>query len=187
MARLLAPIMSFTCDEVWKHLPKMESRPESVHLSRFPLASDILGTADSSSPDSADMQQAAEWTTLRGVREQVMKSLEEARAQKQIGKGLEAQVKLIAADPLYSVLDKYKDDLRYLFIVSWVTLERGTPGNGTGDLKIEIANADGQKCERCWNFSTRVGEDSGYPTLCERCTPVVKQLEANAALPPSKS
>jgi isoleucyl-tRNA synthetase len=187
MARLLAPIMSFTCDEVWKHLPKMESRPESVHLSRFPLASDILGAADASSADSADMQQAAEWTTLRGVREQVMKSLEEARAQKQIGKGLEAQVKLIAADPLYSVLDKYKEDLRYLFIVSWVTLERGTPGNGTGDLKIEIANADGQKCERCWNFSTRVGEDSGYPTLCERCTPVVKQLEANAALPPSKS
>src|SRR5881392_621427 len=66
MARLLAPIMSFTCDEVWKHLPKMESRPESVHLSRFPMASDILGTADASSADSADMQQAAEWTTLRG-------------------------------------------------------------------------------------------------------------------------
>jgi isoleucyl-tRNA synthetase len=132
-----------------------------------------------------DSQQQADWTTLRGVREQVMKSLEEARNQKQIGKGLEAQVKITATDPLFSVLDRYRSDLRYLFIVSWVTLERGTPGNGTGDLKIEVAKADGQKCERCWNFSLRTGEDPSYPTLCERCTPVVKQLEANVGVPPS--
>ena len=183
MARLLAPIMSFTCDEVWQYLPKVESRTESVHLARFPQPSDILGSA---SVPAEDPQQA-DWTTLRAAREHVMKSLEEARNQKHIGKGLEAQVKITASDPLYSVLDRYQDDLRYLFIVSAVTLERGVSGNGTGNLNIEVAKAAGQKCERCWNYSTRVGEDPKYPTLCERCAPVVRGLEADDQLPPSNS
>jgi isoleucyl-tRNA synthetase len=182
MVRLLAPIMSFTCDEVWQYLPKVESRSESVHLARFPQSADILGCSE---VPAADPHQQADWTTLRSVRDQVLKSLEEARNQKQIGKSVEAQVKVTASDPLYSVLERYKDDLRYLFIVSAVTLERGASGNGTGGLTVEVSNAAGQKCERCWNYSTRVGEDAEHPTLCERCAPVVKQLEADAASPPS--
>jgi isoleucyl-tRNA synthetase len=182
MVRLLAPIMSFTCDEVWEYLPKVESRSESVHLARFPQSADILGSAE---VPAVDPQQQADWTTLRSVRDQVLKALEEARNQKQIGKSVEAQVKVTASDPLYSVLERYKDDLRYLFIVSAVTLERGASGNGTGGLTVEVSNAEGQKCERCWNYSTRVGEDPEHPTLCERCAPVVKQLEADAASPPS--
>jgi isoleucyl-tRNA synthetase len=182
MVRLLAPIMSFTCDEVWQYLPKVESRSESVHLARFPQSADILG---SSEIPAADQQQQADWTTLRIVRDQVLKALEEARNQKQIGKSVEAQVRVTASDPLYSVLERYKDDLRYLFIVSEVTLERGASGNGTGGLTVEVSNAAGQKCERCWNYSTRVGEDPEHPTLCERCAPVVKQLEADAESPPS--
>jgi isoleucyl-tRNA synthetase len=177
LVRLLAPIMSFTCDEAWQHLPKNDSRPASVHMAKFPAAEDILGSA---SVATDDPQQKADWTTLLSIRDQVLKPLEEARAQNQIGKSLEAQVKLTASDPLYGVLERHKDDLRYLFIVSQVTLEKGS-GNGTGSLQVEVSPAAGEKCERCWNYSTRVGEDSKYPTVCERCAPVLRQLEARDA------
>jgi isoleucyl-tRNA synthetase len=181
MVRLLAPIMSFTCDEAWQHLPKNDSRPASVHMAKFPTAEDILGTASVATDDS---QQKADWTTLLSIRDQVLKPLEEARAQNQIGKSLEAQVKLTASDPLHNVLERHKDDLRYLFIVSQVTLEKGS-GNGTGSLQVEVSPAAGEKCERCWNYSTRVGEDKNYPTVCERCAPVLRQLEAGDSGPTS--
>jgi len=182
LVRLLAPITSFTCEEVWQHLPKIESRQDSVHLASFPTAKDILGNGNVELEDAAQMQ---EWATLRNVRDQVLKVLEEARNQKQVGKSLEAQVKLTASDSLYPVLERHKDDLRYLFIVSAVTLERSPSGNGTGGLGVEVSKADGEKCERCWNYSTHVGEDPAYPTICERCAPVLKQLEAGGARPPS--
>ena len=128
-----------------------------------------------------------EWSTLRNVRDQVLKALEEARNQKHIGKSLEAQVKLSASESLYPVLERHKDDLRYLFIVSAVTLERSPSGNGTNPLTVEVAKAAGAKCERCWNYSTHVGEDREFPTVCERCAPVLKELEASGKLPPSNS
>ncbi len=181
LVRLLAPIMSFTCDEAWQHLPKNDSRPASVHMATFPAAEDILGSASVATDDS---QQKADWTTLLSIRDQVLKPLEQARAKNQIGKSLEAQVKLTASDPLHSVLERHKDDLRYLFIVSQVTLEKGS-GNGTGSLQVEVSPAAGEKCERCWNYSTRVGEDKNYPTVCERCAPVLRQLEAGDSGPTS--
>jgi isoleucyl-tRNA synthetase len=175
LVRLLAPIMSFTCDEAWLHLPKIESRPASVHMAKFPTVEDILGSTTTAKEDP---QQKSDWAILLSIRDQVLKPLEEARARNQIGKSLEAQAKLTASDPLYTVLERHKDDLRYLFIVSQVTLERGVSGNGTGNLQVEVSPAAGEKCERCWNYSTRVGEDAKYPTVCERCAPVLRQLEA---------
>ena len=177
LVRLLAPIMSFTCDEVWQYLPQVGSRPASVHLARFPEAKDVLGEG----VPTQDAQQQEDWDKLLAVRDQVLKALEEARNQKQIGKSLEAQVKVTASDPFYPVLERYKPDLRYAFIVSQVELERGPSRNGAGHLAVEVAKAAGKECERCWNYSTRVGEDPKYPTLCERCTPVVKEIEASAA------
>ena len=177
LVRLLAPIMSFTCDEVWQYLPKVDSRQESVHLAKFPGAKDILGEG----VPEEDAKQQEDWAKLLAVRDQVLKALEEARNQKQIGKSLEAQVKVTASDPFYPVLERYQPDLRYAFIVSQVDLERGPSRNGTGHLAVEVAKAAGKECERCWNYSTRVGEDPKYPTLCERCTPVVKEIEASAA------
>ncbi|HEX7895256.1 MAG TPA: zinc finger domain-containing protein, partial [Terriglobales bacterium] len=103
------------------------------------------------------------------------------------GKSLEAQVKLTASESLYPVLERHKDDLRYLFIVSSVTLERSPSGNGTNPLTVEVSKAAGAKCERCWNYSTHVGEDREFPTVCERCAPVLKELEASGKLPPSNS
>ena len=110
-----------------------------------------------------------------------MKSLEEARNQKLIGGGLEAEVTVTATDPAYSLLARYRDQLRYLFIVSSVVLEKEAGGNGSGGVTVKVGEAPGQKCERCWNYSTHVGEDSNYPTVCERCSAVLKELEAAAA------
>jgi isoleucyl-tRNA synthetase len=172
LVRLLAPIMSFTCDEVWQYLPLTADRPASVHLTLFPTAEDTVsgaGLAD-------DPRQREDWTTLRAVRKEVMKALEESRNAKLIGKGLEAKVEIAAADPVYSVLKKYEDQLRYVFIVSVVVLEQGTSGNGTGGVSVNVKKADGLKCERCWNYSTLVGENPNYPTVCERCSAVLKEI-----------
>jgi isoleucyl-tRNA synthetase len=173
MTRLVAPILTFTTEEVWQHLPKIAARPESVHLALFPNAADLLG--DASVPEE-DAQQSQDWATLLLVREQALKALEEERNSKRIGKSLEAQLTITAADPAYSVLVRYQDQLRYLFIVTAVQLHQGS-GNGTGGVRVEVKKADGAKCDRCWNYSTRVGEDKIYPTVCERCSAVLKELE----------
>jgi isoleucyl-tRNA synthetase len=173
LVRLLAPITSFTCDEVWQYLPAVPARVASVHLANFPTASDILGA----SVPLEDAAQAEDWKTLLAVRNEVLKGLEEARKSKLIGgANLEAQVTVTAADPILSVLTRYNDQLRYLFIVSGVTLEAGAPGNGTGGVNVQVRKADGKKCERCWNYSIHVGEDPNYPTVCERCSAVLKEL-----------
>jgi isoleucyl-tRNA synthetase len=175
LVRLLAPIMSFTAEEIWEYLPKTAGREASVHLAMFPGAAEILGDAKAASSTTGDEQAAQDWATLRSVRDEVLKALEEARNSKLIGTGLEAQVELSAADPIYSVLSRHADQLRYLFIVSAVKVAQGA-GNGTGSVHVEVKKADGLKCERCWNYSTRVGEDKEYPTVCERCSAVLREL-----------
>ncbi|HZW97036.1 MAG TPA: isoleucine--tRNA ligase [Candidatus Eremiobacteraceae bacterium] len=172
LVRLLAPVMSFTSEEVWDYLPKTPGRGESVHLALFPSKVEILGD---DSGASCDEKSGQDWVTLRSVRDEVLKKLEEARNNKLIGTGLEAQVNVAAADPIYSVLSRNAEQLRYLFIVSAVTLAQAS-GNGTGSVHVEVKKADGLKCERCWNYSTHVGEDKKYPTVCERCSAVVKEL-----------
>jgi isoleucyl-tRNA synthetase len=174
LIRLLAPIMSFTCEEVWQYLPPAPSREPSVHLAQFPKSAEILG----SSPISpADQKSDDDWKSLRAVRDEVLKALEAARNNKLIGTGLEAQVEITASDPTYLLLQRYADQLRYLFIVSAVTLKQGS-GNGTGGVHVEVKRADGAKCDRCWNYSIHVGEDKSYPTVCERCSAVLKELES---------
>ncbi len=178
LVRLLAPITSFTCDEVWQYLPKLPDRPASVHLANFPSASDILG--GSAPPE--DAKQAEDWKTLLAVRTEVLKALEEARQSKLIGgANLEAQVTVAAAEPVFSVLSRYEDRLRYLFIVSAVMLQQGNSGNGTGAVTVQVSKADGKKCDRCWNYSIHVGEDALYPMVCERCSAVLKEIEASHA------
>ena len=176
LVRLMAPIMSFTCEEVWKCLPQVASREQSVHLAQFPAAGEILGDKASDKNEA----QEKDWASLRGVRDEVLKALEAARNEKLIGTGLEAQVLITASDPVYSLLKRYEDQLRYIFIVSQVHLAQGS-GNGTGSLHVEVKKADGAKCERCWNYSVHVGEDKGYPTVCERCSAVLKEIERETA------
>ena len=176
LVRLVAPIMSFTTEEVWQYLPGLRNRAESVHLEKFSEGADILGP----NVPVDDPKQREDFITLLAVREEVLKALEQARNQKVIGSGLEAQIKLAVSNPVHSVLARYQDQLRYLFIVSAVTLQQAS-GNGNSGVTVEVEKAAGQKCERCWNYSAHVGEDPVYPTICERCSAVLKEIEAKAA------
>ena len=173
LARLLAPILSFTCEEVWRYLPPIAGRLESVHLTTFPTAGDLLGANEVAT--APDPRQADDWKTVLAVRETVLKALEDARNQKLIGGNLQAQVTLTALDPVFSVLERFKNDLRYFFIVSAVEVKKGS-GNGDSPVVVQVGKAPGLKCERCWNFSTRVGEDKNYPTVCERCSSVIREI-----------
>jgi isoleucyl-tRNA synthetase len=177
LVRAVAPIMSFTADEAWQYLPSVTDRPESVHLAKFvkPLSPSECSTA--SSTDGTGRSLDGEWNALRHVRSKVLMSLEAARSNKLIGTGLEARIVLTTNGDSWKVLKKYENQLRYLFIVSAVQLNEGE-GDGIWP-RIEVLRADGLKCERCWNYSIYVGEDKLYPSVCERCSAVLKELEAS--------
>jgi isoleucyl-tRNA synthetase len=162
LCRLLSPVLVFTSDEAWENLPGREV--QSVHIAEFPKTE----TADNSSLLSR-------WERIFAIRDEVLRSLEEARNAKQIGSSLEAKVILTADSETTRFLLDYFDQLRYIFIVSQVEVQEGDK------LGVEIQKADGQKCERCWNYSSRVGEFEKYPTVCERCIVALSEIEKVAA------
>ena len=176
LVRLIAPILVFTAEEVWKYLPHSADDPESVHMALFPNAEKLERFIDE--------PRARDWDRLLAVREEVLKALEPLRSAKTISANLEAHVHLHASGELYQLLQKYAAFLPSLFIVSQVSVENrssngaGSPG-GLGDLKIHAERAQGAKCERCWNYSTRVGESTEFLTLCERCVAALTEIERN--------
>jgi isoleucyl-tRNA synthetase len=173
MVRLIAPITSFLSDEVWRHLPRVDGRPESVHLALFPADPEIIGSV----ADPASLATfSSEWQKLFAIREEVLKALEHARQEKLIGTSLEAQVRLTLPKPTFELLSRYETQLRSLFIVSSVVLASEDGGNGSAPVHVEVGKAPGDKCERCWNYSTHVGEDKQYPTVCERCSAALAQI-----------
>ncbi len=177
LVRLLAPVMSFTAEEIWGYLPSVAHRPESVHLTLFPQPEELTGKI----PDDVDVAAIeSDWDTLLKIRTEALKVLETARAEKIIGGGLEAQLRMAAPEEFFPVLDRHRDQLRYLFIVSDVVLEKSAASNGDTGLAITVNRAPGEKCERCWNYSIHVGEDKAYPTVCERCSAVLSEIEATA-------
>ena len=108
------------------------------------------------------------------MRDKVLRSLEEARVAKTIGSSLEAAVEVTASGKDYELLERYAEQLRYLFIVSQATVVRAE----SGDIEVNVGRAVGEKCERCWNYSPRVGESERYPTVCERCVAALTEIEA---------
>ena len=117
------------------------------------------------------------WARLFEVRDVVLGALEEARTAKLIGSGLEAHVRLEARRPTFELLESYRAELRYLFIVSQVSLTLLEEEAGE-DIRVTVERAAGQKCERCWNYSKLVGEFTRYPTACERCVEALAEIEA---------
>jgi isoleucyl-tRNA synthetase len=153
LARLLAPILSFTTDELWRYLPG--KREESIHLAVFPTENDLASLHD---PDLI-----AGWERLIAVRDRVLAEIEPLRKDKQIGSSLEAKVSLTAAADQFALLKTHEADLPMLFIVSEVELRAGSAETG---LSVVIERASGSRCERCWRYVPRVSKESG---ICERC------------------
>jgi isoleucyl-tRNA synthetase len=165
LVRLLAPLLSFTTEEVWGYLCKPTGSPDSVHLALLPEPSELT--------EGITLQQRerlANWDRLIPVRDQVLKSLEGARADKRIGKSLEARVVLTAGPDLYPLLTEYAADLPAVFIVSQVEVLRGA----SDGVSIEIQRAQGAKCERCWKYTLDVGSNPEFPTLCAACSDALK-------------
>jgi isoleucyl-tRNA synthetase len=157
---LMAPILPFTTEEAWEAMPKFKEKQESVHLELFPEFREQW----------LEPETAQEWAELVGLREKVLKELEKAREQKFIGNSLEAQVVLKVPTAKSKLIQKYRDGLGQLLIVSDVILQAG-PGE---ELGIVVAKAPGQKCQRCWNYSTYVGTSRLHPDFCKRCEDVVE-------------
>ena len=161
LTRMLAPVLTFTADEIWQRLPG--EREASVHLAGFPQLS----------TDYQDSQLEERYEQLYKVRSEVSKQLEKARADKQLGQSLEAKVLLDVPEDYRQLLAEYLDLLPTYFIVSQVELTSDLPDAVAAEnlpgLKLQILPAEGEKCERCWNFSTSVGQDSVHPTICARC------------------
>ncbi|HEX6279007.1 MAG TPA: class I tRNA ligase family protein, partial [Pyrinomonadaceae bacterium] len=164
LCRLLAPLLAFTADEAWENLPGQTVA--SVHMAEFPKFEGI-----DTSPGVALIER---WERIFDIRDEVLKALEEVRNAKQIGSSLAAKVVLTVDKETTRFLLDYFDQLRYIFIVSQVEVHEGEA------TKVEIRNADGTKCERCWNYSFRVGEFENYPTVCERCIVALNELEKAA-------
>jgi isoleucyl-tRNA synthetase len=167
LARLIAPLLAFTTEEVWSYLRKPEGSPDSVHLALFPQAEEL--TEGFTAEQRARLKN---WDELIAVRDAVLKQLEVSRQDKFIGAPLEARVRLKAGDKIYPLLEEYLNELPGLFIVSQVALDR-TVGD---DLSVEIERAQGEKCERCWKYTTDVGEDPDFPTVCAACKDAVKEI-----------
>lgn len=173
LIRLLAPILSFTSEEMWQELRSAGLEAESsVHLAAWPKAE-----ADWNNPGVE-----AQFNQLLAVRDEVNKVLETERQQKHIGKSLDAKVHLYVRDgELQNFIFANETLWAEILIVSQVVLHRGVAENclqaeNLPDLQIRITVASGKQCVRCWNFSDDVGKDAEHPELCPRCAAVVKML-----------
>jgi len=178
LVKMLAPILVFTSEEAWKFLPRAAGEPASVHIALLPEEAELrTGIA----PEKANT-----WEVLAKVRGEVLKALEVARNEKKlINSGLEAKVLLTADLELKSKLKQYLPQLPGLFIVSQVELISAGSGEFRSEvvpgLEVSVQRADGKKCDRCWNYSIHVGENSRYPTICERCSEAIAEIEGGKA------
>lgn len=165
LTRLLAPVLSFTCEEAWGHLPGQ--RPDSVFLAGLPA------------PDVRPGDRALEekFERILAIRAAVQKRLEEARRDKLIGKGLDARVNLGATGDVLAFLREHQASLPELFIVSQVRVVDGDVG-GAADpatgITVKVERAAGEKCVRCWNYSEERGRDPAHPELCPKCTEALR-------------
>ena len=167
VVRLIAPILVFTSEEIWQHMPIRSGLDKgSVFYNDMPELTGI------------NVSEPEKWETLEKVRGAVQKALEEKRAAKVFGKSLEAKVILTCDGEMYDVLSSMKDQLADIFIVSQAEVVKGA-AESAGDvegLAVEALRAEGGKCERCWKVLPTVGSDAEHPTLCPRCAGVVKSL-----------
>ena len=162
LVRLVAPILSFTADEVWEYLPAVEGREASVHLALFPKPEEIF------SQDPAPVLE--EWKQIFQVRDEALRVLEEERQAKRIGKGLEAELEIAAPGDLLVLLKRHAAGLKEVINVSAVHVVEGPA------LAVKASPAKGTKCARCWNFMPEVGEFGIWQNVCTRCQSALKEM-----------
>jgi isoleucyl-tRNA synthetase len=165
MVQLLAPILTFTAEEVWLALPGGAGKAESVHLTQFPEANPAL----------VQPELAEKWNALIAVKGEVAKAIEAARQNKTVGHSLDAAVAVAAPENLRALLETHVQDLRALLIISDLCVvgekEIGEAYRSAEipGLLVGVSRAKGAKCNRCWNYSSTVGQKAEHPTICARC------------------
>lgn len=158
LVKILAPMTCFTAEEIWKFMPhKANENAESVMLTNYPEVN----------PKYENKELEEKWNKIIKLKEAVAKKLEEARAEKIIGHSLNAKVVISAEGEELKFLNANKDQLMTVFIVSGLEIKEGA-----SEIKVEVA--EGEKCERCWMYSTTVGEDKENPSICHRCSEALK-------------
>ena len=170
MTKLIAPILAFTSEEIWKYMPHRKSdETESVLFNSMPEKIDINVTEDF----------VHMWDEISNIREDVKKALEIARKNKVIGSSLEAEVTLYCSGSLFDFVSSIEKNLKEVFIVSQVNVKNVGQGEYLGEkvneLSISISHADGKKCERCWSFSDTVGKNSTKENICSRCAAILNR------------
>jgi isoleucyl-tRNA synthetase len=155
LARLLAPILPVTADDLWRHMPG--ERGESVHLEDFPAVSHL-----------ANQELLGTWERLLAVRETVNVALEDKRKEKLIGNALSARVVITARGPVARLLETHQQQLPMLFNVSDVALHLGPDAEGD-EVHVVVERAPGVKCARCWRFVSRVRSEPEWEGICDRC------------------
>lgn len=165
---MIAPVLSFTMEEVWQFMKKPASMPESVFMMPWPECKE----------DYIDEALESKWDNFIEIRSEITRVLEGARRAKTIGHSLDAKVELHATGEALAILRSVEGDLATLLIVSQAKLVEGLAGGveatGREDLKVTVQAAEGEKCERCWIYSDTVGKDAEHPTVCARCAAALK-------------
>jgi isoleucyl-tRNA synthetase len=160
LVRLVAPVFSFTSEEVWREMPSFRDKAESVHLEEFERVENHW----------LNETEIEDWTKLANYREQVLKLMEEARQRKEIGSSLEGDVLFEYKSDEEAVVKQFERFLPELFIASQVELRQGQ------ETKFEVRKAKGTKCMRCWQIKKDVGINPNYSNVCGRCAAVLDQL-----------
>jgi len=170
LARLTAPILSFTADEVWQNIPGKQG---SVHLQLFPKPEHLTPA------DTRSLLQ--DWEQLLTLRQDVLKELEAARQAKRIGKSLEAAVTIFEgpSDVLMRYEQRFPGALEEMLNVSKVNLVpvTGVVNVGPDHLAVNSTSGEGAKCERCWRQVPDVGHNAAYPTVCARCSEALDAID----------
>jgi isoleucyl-tRNA synthetase len=165
MTQLLAPILTFTAEEVWAAMPAWKGKEESVHLTQFPLVSEKYVNADL----------GERWRTMIDAKAEIAKAIEQARKEKVIGHSLDARISIAVPEKMRALFASHLEDLKALLIVSQLVLadekEIGKPfkSEEIPGLVVGVEKARGVKCERCWIYEESVGSSARHPTVCGRC------------------
>ena len=161
LVRIIAPMTSYTAEEIWKYMPHKENeRKESIMLEYWPKTNDKY--------ENKELED--KWNRIIKVKDEAAKALEMARAEKVIGHSLNAKVIINADKENYDFLKEKEDLLQEVFIVSGVEIKEAK------EFSVEVKVADGEKCERCWMYSTTVGKDKENPTVCHKCSEALKGM-----------